>query len=70
MGPKGPIVAAEGCSLPQELEKAARRAATFLVHVEKQRGNLFVCENLEKHHALTSIFPDLLQYMHLKIVFK
>ena len=31
VGPKGPTVAAEGCSPPQELEKAARRAAIFLV---------------------------------------
>ena len=32
LGPKGPTVAAEGCSPPQELEKAARRAAIFLVY--------------------------------------
>ena len=31
MGPNGPTVAAEGCSPAQELEKAARRAAIFLV---------------------------------------
>ena len=31
LGPKGPTGAAEGCSPPQELEKAARRAAIFLV---------------------------------------
>ena len=31
LGSKGPTVAAEGCSRPQELEKAARRAAIFLV---------------------------------------
>ena len=31
LGPKGPTVAAEGCSSPQELEKGARRAAIFLV---------------------------------------
>ena len=31
LGPKGPIVAVEGCSPPQELEKAARRAAIFLL---------------------------------------
>ena len=30
MGPKGPIDGVEGCSPPQELEKA-REAATFLV---------------------------------------
>ena len=34
MGPKGSTVAAEGCSLPQELEKAARRAAIFLVIIK------------------------------------
>ena len=31
LGPKGPTVAAEVCSPPQELEKAARRAAIFLL---------------------------------------
>ena len=31
LGLKGPAVAVEGCSPPQELEKAARRAAIFLV---------------------------------------
>ena len=31
LGPKGPTVAAEGCSSPQELEKAGRTAAIFLV---------------------------------------
>ena len=31
LGPKGPTVAAEGCSPPQELEKAARRVANFPV---------------------------------------
>ena len=36
LGPKGPIVAAEGCSPPQELEKAARRAAIFLVFQKEQ----------------------------------
>ena len=30
-GPKGPTVTAEGCSPLQELEKAAHRAAIFLV---------------------------------------
>ena len=34
LGPKGPTVAAEGCSPPQELEKAARRAAIFLVSIK------------------------------------
>ena len=31
LGPKGLTVAAEGCSPPQELEKAARREVIFLV---------------------------------------
>ena len=35
-GPKGPMDAAEGCSPPQELEKAARRAAIFLVPLKTQ----------------------------------
>ena len=34
MGPKGPTVAAEGCSPPQELEKATRRVAIFLVFLK------------------------------------
>ena len=34
LGPKGPIDAAEGCSPLQELEKAARRVAIFLVEVK------------------------------------
>ena len=34
LGPKGPNVAAEGCSPPQEIEKAAHRAAIFLVLVK------------------------------------
>ena len=33
LGPKGPTVAADGCSPPQELEKGARRAAIFLVYL-------------------------------------
>ena len=32
LGPKGPTVGAEGCSSPQELEKAARMPAIFLVY--------------------------------------
>ena len=32
MGPKGPTGAAEGCSPPQDLEKAAHRLAIFLVN--------------------------------------
>ena len=32
-GPKGPTIAVEGCSPPQELEKVARRAAILLVIV-------------------------------------
>ena len=36
LGPKGPTVGAEGCSPLQELEKAARRAAIFLVVIENR----------------------------------
>ena len=36
LGPKGPTVAAEGCSPPQELEKAARRAEIYLVNLKFQ----------------------------------
>ena len=40
LGPKGPTVADEGCSSPQELEKADRRAAIFLVS-NKDIKNIF-----------------------------
>ena len=37
LGPKGPTVAAEGYSPRQELEKAARRGAIFLVKLKGER---------------------------------
>ena len=40
LGLKGPTVADEGCSSPQELEKADRRAAIFLVS-NKDIKNIF-----------------------------
>ena len=40
-GPKGLMDAAEGCSPPQELEKAARRAAIFLVSVKVKETNFY-----------------------------
>ena len=49
MGPKGPTVAAEGCSPPQELEKAARRAAIFLVLIKTP----------SLHYYFTATNPDL-----------
>ena len=42
LGLKGPTVAAEGCSSPQELEKAGRRAAIFLVELKDQRGEIIL----------------------------
>ena len=38
LGPKGPTVAAEACSPPQELEKAGRRAAIFLVYLNSEKS--------------------------------
>ena len=41
MGPQGPKGAAEGCSPPQEPEKAGRRAAIFLVLIKVSRPQGF-----------------------------
>ena len=54
LGPKGPTVAAEGCRPLQELEKAARRAAIFLVYIEKLKGIKFLLFQLVK------VFIDLI----------
>ena len=43
LGPKGPTVAAEGCCPPQELEKAARRGAIFLVACKVDKNNCMIC---------------------------
>ena len=68
LGPKGPTVAAEGCSPPQVLEKAAHRAAIFLVYIRAKLINYkrndyvnssiyekFVCcKNLKKYAYLNA----------------
>ena len=46
LGPKGPTVAAEGCRPPQELEKAARRAAIFLV-IDKDQNKIVTKKTID-----------------------
>ena len=54
LGPKCPTDAAEGCSLPQESEKVAHRAAIFLVYI----NNWVVWENVPRHFI---VFPSVCQ---------
>ena len=69
MGPKGPIVAAEGCSPLQELEKAARRAAIFLVIIIVSGGSWKEDKKLVKVLISSSIADQYFEKENFKSIF-
>ena len=80
LGPKGPTVAAESCSPLQELEKAARRAAIFLVYIKinlssscrERKWNYFLTRHLKTCPRVIQDSLDHLKHfywakMHLRV---
>ena len=57
LGPKGPTVAAKGCSPQQEVEKAARRGAIFLVLSKRAAIRMFSIALNQIVPAMWSVDP-------------
>ena len=62
LGPKGPNDADEGCSPLQDIEKAARRAAIFLVTVIIKDGG-YIGLPIVLYTALLSYYDDMTQLL-------